>query len=1013
MKKTLLTITSLLIAVAGGTQAQNKFFTARSETGFQLPVYSAVALSPDGKYVTGNVRNAAASIRAFLWEVEATETVTELSEPQGVGNYVLDGGVVIGTFPDNNYLFEGVPITSGGIYKDGNWISLGLGAGKGEPNVRKSSMGSYPTAATPDGKIIVGNSSVYEEGREQNDTPFYPYSWTDVDGEWVEQKWAMPDNWYSGGSIRSISADGKTAVGWANISGGGQTTGVIWTSPTECKLLLDEVDSSDCLAISPNGRYVACKYKTGAGLLDLETNTFEIIPGAYLASGVSNDGIVVGMHKVYIGIEYSKGFIWSTKLGFVDWGEFMTEYAPDITLERSMKDSFDRTKRGNSYVTAISADGRNIVGYSAVQNNQGGGRAFVLKLDQPIKTYAYIKNVEATIPLIERNNVILKWNIPEADDVPLTGYTIYRDNVAIATVYETSNPTYTDRGVSSGDHSYTIQAIYGDKKSRQSEPTTVRIMPTFAVPLFEHFDSHTLKTNEWSLMHWGESEQADIQLIWASWNDVGVGDDGNGMTFHSVGFMGAYSSSLVSRPLDASELDEVYLSFMAAPFKYEDTIFVSPDTMAVEINIMDPRGKENNEWIKVDEFVMERDGSWENYTYNLTELAGGEYFRFRIRIHGENSYNTVKYTSLDDIRVTAGDPTIGVESPTGLIAQEYGDDKLNLAWLNKGSLYGLTYAQTAPLSKNSMGDEGKKLMVVNSFDRADLDVYAADGHPALYSISFFLDQYVSEISDTAKVRLAVFVDDQEPIFQEVTDKLKLKAWNTVILEEFIPLSSVKNNIKFGYEISDYDIADRPIGVDQGRPENPSSGKGDLYSTNSGRTWRSLADSDRTQNWSLIGDVEPRVPTIASTSNVGETIHGDVIGYEIFRNGKKIHTGLHFAQNLLTDKVEGLYSVRSYSLTESMSANSTELNVVISSIEGNYGAAEFKGLKLYPNPVKDILYIETTGEVTALRIYNAAGTLVKSFTAIDGSVDVSNLPVGVYLINVETATNSYTSKLVKK
>ena len=79
------------------------------------------------------------------------------------------------------------------------------------------------------------------------------------------------------------------------------------------------------------------------------------------------------------------------------------------------------------------------------------------------------------------------------------------------------------------------------------------------------------------------------------------------------------------------------------------------------------------------------------------------------------------------------------------------------------------------------------------------------------------------------------------------------------------------------------------------------------------------------------------------------------------------------------------------------------NTYTTSVESTLATSEIKNNKnvisIYPNPVKDILYIESTNEVTKVEIYDTAGRVITSMGTKGNSVDVSHLPKGNYLIKL--------------
>ncbi|SDS92816.1 T9SS type A sorting domain-containing protein [Winogradskyella sediminis] len=70
------------------------------------------------------------------------------------------------------------------------------------------------------------------------------------------------------------------------------------------------------------------------------------------------------------------------------------------------------------------------------------------------------------------------------------------------------------------------------------------------------------------------------------------------------------------------------------------------------------------------------------------------------------------------------------------------------------------------------------------------------------------------------------------------------------------------------------------------------------------------------------------------------------------------------------------------------------------------------VKLYPNPVTDTLHIQSTAQIESVTIYTINGQLVKQSQGIDNGINVSNLPAGLYLIQMQTATKTVNQKFLK-
>ena len=71
------------------------------------------------------------------------------------------------------------------------------------------------------------------------------------------------------------------------------------------------------------------------------------------------------------------------------------------------------------------------------------------------------------------------------------------------------------------------------------------------------------------------------------------------------------------------------------------------------------------------------------------------------------------------------------------------------------------------------------------------------------------------------------------------------------------------------------------------------------------------------------------------------------------------------------------------------------------------------LALYPNPAKDILYIESSEPVQRISIYNITGKMVKQIEKTGSSLDISDLTKGLYLIRIATPQGETIRKIIKE
>jgi hypothetical protein len=72
------------------------------------------------------------------------------------------------------------------------------------------------------------------------------------------------------------------------------------------------------------------------------------------------------------------------------------------------------------------------------------------------------------------------------------------------------------------------------------------------------------------------------------------------------------------------------------------------------------------------------------------------------------------------------------------------------------------------------------------------------------------------------------------------------------------------------------------------------------------------------------------------------------------------------------------------------------------------------LEIYPNPVFETLYIQSGGlTIESFSVYSIEGRLVHYQNEFSGSIDISGLSKGLYLLEILTENNKQTKKFIKK
>ena len=102
-----------------------------------------------------------------------------------------------------------------------------------------------------------------------------------------------------------------------------------------------------------------------------------------------------------------------------------------------------------------------------------------------------------------------------------------------------------------------------------------------------------------------------------------------------------------------------------------------------------------------------------------------------------------------------------------------------------------------------------------------------------------------------------------------------------------------------------------------------------------------------------------------------------------------------------------------------SGSGTGDNAIIDNIEiTNFLSSEefnFKNLKVYPNPTKDLINIHNFDVINSYEITNISGQAIekKTIEMNDFQINIDKLPTGIYLLKLNLENNSKTVKIVKE
>jgi hypothetical protein len=178
-------------------------------------------------------------------------------------------------------------------------------------------------------------------------------------------------------------------------------------------------------------------------------------------------------------------------------------------------------------------------------------------------------------------------------------------------------------------------------------------------------------------------------------------------------------------------------------------------------------------------------------------------------------------------------------------------------------------------------------------------------------------------------------------------------------------------------------------------------------------------SDRTAVTVVISNVT--APTGDATQTfAGENI-GDVTIADIVVTGTGTiiwYASLADAQAGINplDATTALTTDTTYYATQTV-GTCTSTDVLAVTVTVTLGKSDFDvtSFSYYPNPVKDVLTISYSSDITSVAVFNLIGqqVIAKSINSTQGTIDMSNLAEGAYIINVTAGNHVKTIKVIKR
>ncbi len=975
----------------------------------------AIALSPNGQYLVGhNPTQVVFGIETESFLYNAGNATLNWITANDAGTWatcgqfkdVNDAGTICGSVKDlQHYVqFDGTyaPTNIAAVFDKGKIYRLPYGD-LDTTKIKQHEDGTFARSISNDGKVVVGYC------RCSNSAFNYPCKWNKGDdGEWTFEKLALPEG-YSDGLAIGVSANGRTIVGLAIK---GRLSHACYWIDGVCHLVkCTEEDAKlanqwqmRVMDISNNGRFfifTLTSYFGNLRIFDVESGTYRALSlfdnnGRIQIPSITDNGDVFGSIN-YTSFDnaaeiYYRNFWYQYSSNrLFDLSYYLYLFSPNLTTPFSMSYE-DKTQ---AFPCAISADGNAIAGNKDILTVLGQTpTAWLLNVNKTER------EIPATPDKITGNSTGLRqatltW-APDKNtynSLTLKGYNVYCDGKKVATLNEVKDKlTVTLNDQPAGYLQFTVEGVYSDKQGKEmlsprSNPVSVTMPENYAFPLFDDFEKESLNTNYWTTdKDYGD----DNEGLWSAGPYIGHG--GSYGVASGANSSKPYSSSLISRPLDATRAKRVKCSFIilcqSEQIGDEAEHDLTQDTLSVEYSI-----DKGNSWQTAKSWTIAQLPKVEGImSIDLTKQVAEKTFQLRFHKYGTGVGKYYFY--LDNISIGKGDDA---EAPEGLIGQNTPTKDVFLAWKNGRKSYSLNYLSEPEVPGLTLGNEGKELIGANKFTGQELSMYHGK---YLTSVTTRINYYEEEAGELGIHAAVVVFENGKLVCEQEIENINYNQKTTQALAKPIMIDSCKELI-VGIKIHDYDENQLPLLYAHSKA--CVTGKSDLFSEDNGATWKTVWDfynGDPYNGaccWEITGNV---------TDEADATVKNDddsLIGYNIFRNGMQLNNicipgeGTRYTDKQPLDKAE--YTVVAYYIDGRESSPSMPFVINQTSITT-------------PLPDNSLIYIDdATAKLKVkgtLCLLTVDGRIVAQ--SEKGILSLKNIPSGIYIVLAECNNQSFTKKI---
>ena len=1053
MKNRLTLACAAALTCAGAMNAQNPLILQSPNVEVE---YQVASLSPNGKWACGNINDG--YYHGFLWNLTTGE-LSELS-PQGdktIALSVSNDGTVVGTFMDDDATANHATVENGGYYKDGRWHHLTT---EGGALPTDDTAASQVQAISPNGKLAAGIACVgknqwapvvwnLETGKSQI------YAYTNPMPQYAGKSSA------SVGSILGI-ADNGTAVGWIYGKNANRTP-CIWLSATDTILpnLSESGPFSVAGAISPDGS----KAIVMNSVYDINSRTetpFITWDGLYSCDfyKINDNGTIVGYTQasesenaqaavIKDGTRYTlKEYLEGLGADFSKYTDLLQAQALSNDEKTFTAMAYDTNQLPRALVIKLEANTTDPEPVGLKARALYGAKAVELTWLAPLAGDSTVTGYN-----IYRDGSKLNTEPLTARRFTETGLADGSYTYTVKAVYESGESAASETATAT--LAPTAAQSPRNLTAQQRGFNNVQLCwdtPDATLPTYGYADS-TQKVYSMgggdisfeSAVRFRSTLLAAYKAEGKAVSDVYFYPMGAGATFK----VNIYAADDVATPLYSQNVDSTELVFGENNRVKLTTPFTAPEgkdiIVAIEATVSDASTS-----TVVGETFGKCDPGYSDLIRQRGESAEDEFYSMYDRMQ-ESEDGAMMYETAFPISVAFGtaDASNGsvIEGYTvsegGKALAEVSGSPTGMSVLLRGVTEGShTYTLNAVYADGSKGAEAHAsvdvapsasvyepqntaVTVDGPAVQATWNSCAADDNRSI--LSYSSDNCNGGVKGSVMVKALYSGDDTrsydgyqikalrfyptgdadftfylqedgKDVAEVAVENYTLNTWNEVALETPV---TVKRNAEYGLILDCYDVAttDKAIGMDD---QWARRGTSDLYSSDNGESYTSLADAGgNNANW-MMGLV------------LG-TADGDALplqGYNVYIDNKKANDAL------LTDNKFGYDFGTEETATHKLSVwavyggeyggeySGKEVSFVINPTSGIHGVTADSPLRVS----RDVTCIQIEGvSVKGMTLYNAAGAVAAESGT--GRLGISQLPAGAYVLRVTAADGKeYTRKL---